>query len=116
MNSQDQLPNNFISLIQDKAVRIENVTPDIAQKLITMGAKEQRIAGEDVWIISIDEFDFKALSSILDQLRNMGLLFSAGKIWPPADIFEELRDRGFLHGKFKKVGWHGPGQWEIWEI
>lgn len=55
------------------------------------------------------------LASILAALRDAGLPFGFGRQWPPCDVFEDLRERGLVSGKYKKVFWHGPGQYEVVE-
>lgn len=55
------------------------------------------------------------LSSILVSLRDGDLPFGSGRQWPPCDVFEDLRERGLISGKYKKVFWHGPGHYEFVE-
>jgi len=55
------------------------------------------------------------LASILAALRDAGLPFGSGRQWPPCDVFEGLRERCLVSGQYKKVFWHGPGQYEVIE-
>ena len=53
----------------------------------------------------------KELAIIFSKLRDIGFTFSGGEAgWPPAAIFEELRDRGLLQGKFVEIMWMGKGK------
>src|SRR3990172_3408610 len=51
-----------------------------------------------------DEF---ALAGLLSRLRDAGAAF-AGAVagWPPAAVFQELRDKGLVHGPFVEIVWH----------
>ncbi len=55
------------------------------------------------------------LATLLVALRDGGLLFGSGRQWPPCDVFEDLRERGLVSGKYKKVFWHSPGQFRVIE-
>lgn len=51
------------------------------------------------------------LASYLVSLSNAGIAMAgaiAGR--PPSAIFQELRDKGKLAGKFVEVVWYGPDQ------
>jgi hypothetical protein len=60
--------------------------------------------------------DKEELAVVLDQLRRNNIAFSWGKDWSPAAIVEQLKEEGFLFGKFLAIGWGGPGDWRVSEI
>jgi hypothetical protein len=55
--------------------------------------------------------DEATLSKLLAQLRDLDVLFGGGSGWPPAEIFDDLRERGLVQGKFIEITWRGPSQW-----
>lgn len=50
---------------------------------------------------------------IIDKLRNMGVCFSDGREWCPAEVFEFLRDQGMISGNFQRVSWIAPNEPKI---
>jgi hypothetical protein len=49
------------------------------------------------------------LGAILEALRDAELpLADAPDGWPPAAVFQDLRDRGITHGSFVAITWSGP--------
>jgi len=54
------------------------------------------------------------LGASLERLRDAGVLFLetlAG--WPPAAVFEDLREKGRVHGPFDAISFSGPGLWSV---
>lgn len=47
-------------------------------------------------------------AEVFNQLRNLGVYFSNGREWCPAEIFEHLRDKGLLTGKYSMISWAAP--------
>ncbi|MGK9232531.1 hypothetical protein KXS07_11400 [Inquilinus limosus] len=54
-------------------------------------------------------------ANILKYLRDIGVCFSYGKEWSPSEIFEELRDKGLIDGKYNMVTWTGGGKYFVQE-
>ena len=54
-------------------------------------------------------------AQVLTALRDLGLCFSAGREWSPTEVFEWLRDQGLVSGHYRRIGWRGPGDFEIWD-
>jgi len=50
---------------------------------------------------------------IASQLNKLGLAFSAGKDWSPADYITFLKEKGLLREEFKEIYWTAPGRWHI---
>lgn len=46
-------------------------------------------------------------------LRALGIAFSAGREWCPADVFGWLRERGLLEGPFLRIAWQAPAQFQV---
>ena len=58
--------------------------------------------------------DDRDLAQILVDLRDNSILFSAGKEWSPSEVFEHLRDRGMVRGKYSIIYWERPGKFNIY--
>jgi hypothetical protein len=52
-------------------------------------------------------------AEVFNKLRELDFCFSDGKEWCPAEIFEYLRDKGLLNGKFKMISWTSPDNYFI---
>ncbi|EED39816.1 conserved hypothetical protein [Stenotrophomonas sp. SKA14] len=46
-------------------------------------------------------------------LRDLGVAFSAGREWSPAEVFAWLRDRGLLEGAYLRIAWTHPHQYDV---
>jgi hypothetical protein len=59
----------------------------------------------EITIASRDE-----LPVLLERLRDAGVAFVGGSSgWPPAVVFEDLRDRGLVSGLYKEIVFRGTG-------
>lgn len=69
-------------------------------------------AGEaDTLTLPVPDDAAKAAAFI--RLRDLGVAFSAGREWCPADVFEHLRDRDLLTGPYLRLAWHTPQQFTV---
>jgi hypothetical protein len=51
----------------------------------------------------------EALAAVLMALRDAGLPFAGGSGgWPPSAVFEDLREKGEVHGSYVEILWTGP--------
>lgn len=71
------------------------------------------VAG-DTYTLTLNEKIDKA--KILSVLRDNGLCFSTGHEWNPSEVFEDLREKGFVSGKYKEIAWSGTEKWKVREI
>jgi hypothetical protein len=67
------------------------------------------VAEKDIYVLHVAENTQKA--KVFDELRSLGVAFSAGKEWCPSEVFEYLRDEHLLSGKYLRVAWTQPGQY-----
>jgi len=51
----------------------------------------------------------------MTYLRDIGIPFSEGQGWPPADVFEYLVEQGQLSWPYKCIAWSAPGKYTIVE-
>ncbi len=57
--------------------------------------------------------DDAAKAIVFIRLRDLGVAFSAGREWCPADVFEHFRDGGLLQGAYFRVAWRTPQQFTV---
>jgi len=69
--------------------------------------------GEDSSEFFVSISDEEEKSVIFEKLRDMGVCFSAGREWSPSEVFEHLREKGFLQGGYRKISWKGPGNYIV---
>ncbi len=101
-------PPPFISEASDDRVVVRNVTSeDLRSALAGLGFS--RTGEPDVLDIKVKDENQKAL--IFKNLRDRNLHFSRGREWSPAEVFEWLRDRGLLEGRFRSISWISPDRW-----
>ncbi len=114
MATRRSAPENYVSVVLDDRVRVEGVTLEVARELERLGAKAKMVRNGAVW--ELEFRDFEELGALLGQLRDLGILFSdAPDGWPPAAVFEDLRDQRLVTGSFNAVIWSGPLQWSVYE-
>jgi len=112
MEHKQLSPQNYVSLVLGEEIRVNHVTANVARWLEAIGARECIVNGELVWVVKAD--DEQALGEMMGQLRDMGVLFAGGPAgWPPAEVFDYLREKGVIEGEFQEVLWRGPGNWFI---
>lgn len=105
-------PDNYISLILGKQMRLEGVTGELEGTLTRLGGKRTNIEGRPVW--EIDYEGESQLASLLAVLISEGVILAGGPAgWPPAEILADLRDKGLFQGSFREVTWTGPGKWIV---
>ena len=108
------MPPPNVSLISTDTIRIENVSDNLLDSLKNLGAKESTTNNEAVWIIHFG--DDNDLAEKLQLLNQLGVLFAGEPSgWPPAAIFEDLRERKLVDGSFNEISWTGPGKWFVRE-
>lgn len=66
-------------------------------------------AEKDIYVLHVADNTQKA--KVFDELRSLGVAFSAGKEWCPSEVFEYLRDEQLLSGTYLRVAWTQPGQY-----
>ena len=104
---------NIIYSILNHEIVIKTTEFGLIHFLKKLGVK-RRFFKRNVWILSYK--DEQELSSCLTALRNAKCLFSGGHGWSPSAIFQQLRDKGLLSGKFKEIVWAKPRTTIIREI
>jgi len=57
--------------------------------------------------------DAQEKGALFAKLRDAGICFSRGREWNPAEVFEWLRDEGFVTGNFQSIAWKNPEEWIV---
>lgn len=57
--------------------------------------------------------DDAAKAAVFIRLRDLGIAFSTGREWCPAEVFEHLRAAGLLQGGYLRVAWRAPQQFTV---
>lgn len=55
---------------------------------------------------------FAEMARLAAALRDLGVKFSAGRDWSPAEVARNLRERGLFQGAFEEIHWTGDG-WQL---
>lgn len=99
----------YVYLVTDK-IYLKNVNSEITELLLEMGAIKN---ADNNWEIIFS--DNNELANIFSKLREIGIAFSAGSGWSPAEQFEKLRSLDLLKGKYKKIMWYNKDNFKIVE-
>lgn len=96
---------DFVEAVLKDSVRVVCETPSLREQLLLMGAKDISKA------LVINTPSKELIASTMQKLQLLGFHFvdePAG--WPPAAIFQKLRDEGIVSGAVKTVSWTAPGK------
>jgi hypothetical protein len=98
----------YVSLVQDGVIKVVNNESACDGELRNLGGKPDVLSSHKWKLKYSQESD---LAAILSTLRDMGFAFSGGTSgWPPAAVFEELRAKGVVKGRFIELTWAGKGR------
>lgn len=97
---------SYVEWVQNNKITIYCCDSNKIKKLKPFKAKK-RIFSLNYWVINYD--NDKDLAKIMSSLRDNGFLFSYDEHgWCPSEIFQHLREKGCLSGKFTEIFWRGP--------
>lgn len=99
---------SYVKWIQDNEIIVycydHNKT-----KILKLLKARRRIFSLKYWVINY--CDDEELAKILSALRDDGFLFGYDEHgWCPSGIFEHLRDKNLLSGKFMEIYWRGTNK------
>lgn len=96
---------NYIEAIQGNEVLL--VCRDLQAEAGVKALGAKRDFGWGRWAIPYGSRH--ELAAVLSGLQALGFLFADQPHgWPPAAVFDQLRDEGLMKGKVKRVAWKGP--------
>ncbi|AZD83092.1 MULTISPECIES: hypothetical protein [Pseudomonas] len=99
----------YVTKADGDFIIVKTVDAKIKEKLIDIGFTNDIDLNEYKIITLTNEKKAEAFN----QLRNIEVYFSDGREWCPAEIFEYLRDKKLLIGKFTMISWAAPGKYFI---
>jgi hypothetical protein len=111
MSNEIPYPNNYVDLVQNGQVRIQNVSADLEAQLVALGGTKELEKRTGHYALVLRVPDEVSLGVLVGQLRDLGVSFVGAGPMPASDDVELMRDRGLVNGKFRAVVWRGPGNW-----
>ncbi|MDT9678388.1 hypothetical protein F6R97_28185 [Pseudomonas sp. JV414] len=99
----------YVTKSDSDFVRVKILDAKIKESLIDIGFTNDIDLNEYKIITPNDEI----LAGVFKQLRDLEVYFSDGREWCPAEVFEYLRDKGLLTGKFTMISWTSPDKYFI---
>ena len=112
MTGKKKHPENVVVLILGDEIRIKNVS-DSGEEVVRSLGGVKRIEGKAQYWLLRSSGD-PELATLLSKLRDHGFVFAGGASgWPPAAVFEDLREKGLIRGSFQEVLWSGPGVYTV---
>ena len=104
--------NAYVDKADLQIVRVQVLDACIIGELEHLGFTAENTSTEYVITVSDDT----AKAGIFSRLLQLGVAFSAGREWCPAEVFEYLRDLGLLSGRYQRIAWTSPSKYRIsWE-
>ncbi len=88
------LPENYISLILQDTIYLENVSENVVDAIQKINAYKDDTNGRSTWKV----FYSSQLELVekISELNALGFLFAGGPAgWPPAEVFDYLRKKIF---------------------
>lgn len=96
----DQL--NYVSDIFDREITII-AQSSIKKKIVKLLGGRKAFFSKNSWYLICDSDQI--LATKLQQLRDLGFMFSYGRSWNPAEVFCDLRDKGYVKGSILRMSW-----------
>jgi len=94
---------NYVSAVLGKSVEI--VTVETLPPGLALGARRDGQAAHLPFASKAE------LAAVLTALQRAGFLFAEQPGgWPPAAVFQQLRDEKLVNGVVRTVSWAGPGE------
>jgi len=111
MNTKEDI--SYVEDISDSEICIVCRDDSSSEKVKSLGGK-RRLSSPMNWTLQYTSET--ELASHLSELRDAQFAM-AGSLsgWPPSAIFEQLRDKRVLAGKFSEIMWAGPGKEVLFE-
>lgn len=65
------------------------------------------------YVFKVSSVEEKA--NTLSDIRNLQIPFAGGKEWNPQEVFEYLRERGYLFGSYLAISWSSSDKFVVTE-
>jgi hypothetical protein len=102
----------FVSEAASARIVVQVIDEEVLETLKNMGFT---LGDDKKLVLTASALSQEAKAEMLSKLRDCGICFSGGPDWSPSEVFEYLRDRGLLTGRYRKVIWRGPSQMDVIE-
>lgn len=89
-----------------------NLSDDLLQKLHYLSLVKREA---NTYTANVSEYTQEDTATLFNELNALGIAFSYGRDWAPSEIFEYLREKGLLSGKYRRIMWKGPENYVIEE-
>lgn len=93
---------NYVSDIFDHKITIIAQSP-IKRRIVKSLGGHKSFFSKSSWYLVCDSDQI--LAAKLQQLRDLGFMFSYGKSWNPAEVFYDLREKGYVKGSILRISW-----------
>ena len=98
-------PMDYVEVVLKDNVRIVCETSSLRDQLVSFGAE----GATTTLVLSTPSKEL--LASTMQKLQSLGFYFADQPTgWPPAAVFQQLRDEGMVSGVVNNVSWAGPGK------
>ncbi|MCL1089993.1 hypothetical protein L2744_10340 [Shewanella profunda] len=100
---------DFVSFIPVSQVSVYAQIPTLREYLLNIGGFPSQ--GSE---IAVNYSCEQELATIISTLQKLDIPFSdqlAG--WPPATVFDDLKDKGMVSGNIKRISWLNPKKYLI---
>jgi len=102
----------FVEKADEDVVRLNVADRGLVAAIKTLGF----VATLEPGIFTLRVADDAEKAKVFEDLRSLGVPFSNGKEWCPAEVFEYLRDLNLLSGTFVRVSWTGSGAYRLVDV
>jgi len=95
---------NYVCAVQSKSVKVA-ISGSVPPELRALGAQI------DDGVAQLPFTSQSELAAVLTCLQHAGIPFvdePAG--WPPAAVFQQLRDESLVSGEIRTISWTAPGK------
>lgn len=107
---------DYVQSILGGEIRINCVTKEKQKLIRDIDAKKTSLFRLNSWKLAYPENNEHQLALRLEKLRDLGFYFAGSTGgWPPAAIFDYLREKELAHGKIIEIMWRSPNQVVTWE-
>ncbi len=102
--------HDYVTAILDNEIVVNCASKDREKLLKEIGAR-RRLFERNKWYIKYQTGNKSELASMLEKLRDAGFCFAgAAGGWPPAAVFDFLREQGYTTGKITEIMWGGQAK------
>lgn len=99
----------YVEKADDDVIHVNVLDPALCADIAALGFCAD--ATDGMFSLGVSRDEHKA--RVFDALRALEMAFCDGKERCPVGVFEYLRDKRLLTGKFVRVSWEKPGDYQL---